>query len=283
MDLQSLFSPSTRWATTDEMDSRVHGVVKKPESLNYRTFKPEPLGLVDEDIFGKLSIEGDEPKAQFQHVRDVFQSEDVDPDSPLASRFGEILLPIPVVHPLYVTRDRDSIAAATGWSLKELDEVLAGRLVMERETGDLVAAEGDFDATLGGFATINAALGPDSQYTIERILVVPLLARPLVLIDDSVATSNLNDLYRRVLNRRNRYQRLVELNAPEIIIQSEERLLFESIMSLYDNANSPKTITNGTDPLLSLMDLATHESDEQSTLEKLAARRAIEAMGFTLI
>lgn len=281
MDLQSLFSANARWATSDEMDSLVHGDVKEPESLDRRTFIPEPLGLFDEDIFGKLSIEGHEPKEQFQHVRDVFESEEVDEDSPLASRFGEILLPIPILHPHYITRDRDSIAAATGWSLAELDAVLAGRLGMEQDTGALVPPK-DYDLSiLTNVATINAVLGADSQYTIERVLVVPVLARPLVRIDKRFATSNLNDLYRRVINRRNRYQWLIEHSAPEIITRSEERMLFESIVSLYDNANLPKPITHRKNPLPSLMELATREG-ERSTLEKLAARRAIEAMGFTL-
>jgi DNA-directed RNA polymerase beta' subunit len=176
---------------------------------------------------------------------------------------------------------------------------------MEVETGDLGQYEELLEIeSLAGAAAIRHRLqarGEPTDVIIDRVLVVPAFTRPLVPLDEGrFATSDLNDLYRRVVNRKNRLARLLELDAPEIILRNEARLLQEALEQLFDNDHDEvQTVTNPDGkPLRSLSSLAWGEGaltrlnatavrapDLQSArLERgaLTALRSLEAMGFTV-
>jgi len=176
-----------------------HGEVKKPETLNYHTSKPEKQGLLCDDIFG-----------------------DVDDKIARATRLGRITLATPVVHPLL----EEALAEELGWSVADL-----------RATA---YCERDIDSGMGAAAI--AKLG-----TFEALITVlpvsPPALRPMVKLDGGRwATTDVTDLYRRVVNRNNRLARLTELNAPEIILRNEARMLQSAVETLFDNERRPKKV-----------------------------------------
>lgn len=196
-----------------DLDRICHGEVRKPETLNYRTFRPEPDGLFCEKIFGEVGVGPADREGFAEAMRAAFELLPKDPGAPMAprqrwSRFGQVTLAEPVVHPWL-----RAVAAA--------DEPASGALL-------------------------------------TAIPVLPAELRPLMPLEGGrFATSDLNDLYRRLVNRNNRLRRLVELDAPQVIIDNEIRMLHQAVDCLFQNGRGEvPAITNpGGEPLKSLSDL----------------------------
>lgn len=251
------------------------GVVLKPETINYRTFAPERSGLFCEAIFGEIRACpcGLEPKEDTRK-RDVAAGKTCGVcggRAPLAPdrrrRFGHIALALPVVHPWL----REQMAAAVGISRETLEQVLYGErwivvldgathprgTVLGEEAWYALSEELGADAGATGAAAISTLLG-GHRAILQAIPVLPPHLRPMVpLSGGRLSTSDVTDLYRRVINRNNRLRRLLELNAPEIIIRNETRMLQEAVEALFDNRRQGRIVT-GPDrrALRSLADMA---------------------------
>ncbi|MFN0249591.1 MAG: hypothetical protein ACKV2T_22085 [Kofleriaceae bacterium] len=240
------------------------GAVTKPETVNYRTMLPEAGGLFSIEAFG----EGDAfPNRENLARTDAW-------DHVRATTFARIDLPVPLIHPL-------AIATAT-------DEV-AERLAMSVAT--LRATHSDEDARTALHARFDH---PDVVPLLVRsLLVLPAYLRPMVPLDGGRwATSDVNDLYRRVINRANRLRRLLELAAPAIIRVNEERMLYDAVDSLFANELRDAQVTDPDDrPLVSLWGfsgddrcdaLAEHERHAPLTSRRQMQLAAIRAMGLEL-
>ncbi|HEV7557903.1 MAG TPA: hypothetical protein VGO00_20695, partial [Kofleriaceae bacterium] len=211
---------------SDAICERMRGVVTKPETLNYRTFQPERHGLFCQDIFGPLG------------------SED------RGTRLGRIEFPCPCVHPWAIP----AIATLLALPPKDVDAILAGQRTLAGDPPESWHDTGGF-AIHGGLAALDVLSLADSSgdrgdlvrrfvaagrhprlLCFESWPVLPPDLRPLVPLDGNRwATSDLNDLYRRLINRTNRTRRLVELNAPEEILINEARMLQEALDTLVEN------------------------------------------------
>jgi DNA-directed RNA polymerase beta' subunit len=190
--------------------------VKKPETIDYRTGRPEPHGLFSEEIFGVGSLE--EP---------LLAPEDL-VTATRASTFGRIVLPVPLVHPLAIAHAPDDVAERARISRAELAALAA---YTEPERTQLVEL---LERTDQGRAIV-----------IRELPVLPPSLRPMVKLDGGRwAISDLNDLYRRVINRANRLRRLLELSAPEVILSNEQRVLSSALRCLFENEDCPDPITD---------------------------------------
>ncbi|MCC7065341.1 MAG: DNA-directed RNA polymerase subunit beta', partial [Planctomycetes bacterium] len=307
-------------ASPDKIREWSHGEVKKPETINYRTFKPERDGLFCAKIFGPVKdYECNCGKYKRMKHRGVVCEKcgvEVIQSKVRRERLGHISLATPVAHIWFLKSLPSRIGNLLDISLKELEKVLyceAYVVTDPRETGlalgELLTEEryqkaleefGD-DAFLAGMgadairellrkldvhsmsellrAEMKEATSEAKRKKIAKRLkvveafresgnkpewmmldvipVIPPDLRPLVPLDGGrFATSDLNDLYRRVINRNNRLKRLQELNAPEIIIRNEKRMLQEAVDALFDNGRRGKTITGPNKrPLKSLSDM----------------------------
>lgn len=296
-----------------------HGEVKKPETINYRTFKPERDGLFCAKIFGPVKdYECNCGKYKRMKHRGVVCEKcgvEVIQSKVRRERLGHIALAAPVAHIWFLKSLPSKIGSILDMTLKELERILyfesyavvesseehlpVGSILSEDQyrkamedypdrfrvgigaeaIREMLAAL-DLDAlseTLRqemretGSATRRAKLGKrlnvveafrDSGNRPEWMIltVIPVLPpdlRPLVPLEGGrFATSDLNDLYRRVINRNNRLKRLLELDAPDIIIRNEKRMLQEAVDVLFDNGRRGRTITGpGKRPLKSLSDM----------------------------
>jgi DNA-directed RNA polymerase subunit beta' len=294
------------------------GEVKKPETINYRTFKPERDGLFCAKIFGPVKdYECNCGKYKRMKHRGVVCEKcgvEVIQSKVRRERLGHIELATPVAHIWFLRSLPSRIGALLDFSLKELERVLYCEAHMVIDAGNSSLEEGSiinedkfqqvtkdgsqFTAGMGGeairdrlkridvdllarqlrkemkAATSEAARAKLSKrlkvveafrdsgnkpdwMMLEVIPVIPPELRPLVPLDGGrFATSDLNDLYRRVINRNNRLKRLMELNAPEIIIRNEKRMLQEAVDALFDNGRRGKTFTGPNKrPLRSLSDM----------------------------
>lgn len=296
------------------------GEVKKPETINYRTFKPERDGLFCAKIFGPVKdFECNCGKyKRMKHRGAVCEKCGVEviPSKVRRERLGHIDLATPVAHIWFLRSLPSRIGAAVDMTLKEVERVLyyesyvvvdpkdtdlkVGELINEETYHKTIETFGvdSFRAYMGAegirellkecdLAETSATLRADMEATaseakkkriakrlkvIEAFLhsgdrpewmildVVPVLPpdlRPLVPLDGGrFATSDLNDLYRRVINRNNRLKKLMELNAPEIIIRNEKRMLQEAVDALFDNGRRGRVITGQNKrPLKSLSDM----------------------------
>jgi len=296
-----------------------YGEVRKPETINYRTFKPERDGLFCAKIFGPVKdyecLCGKYKRLKHRGVVCEKCGVEVTQSKVRRERMGHIELASPVAHIWFLKSLPSRIGLMVDMTLRDLERVLyfeafvvvdPGMTPLER--GQLMTNEmylealeqyGDeFDARMGAEAilellkTIELASetakvraeieGTTSETKIKRLTkrlkllesfiesgnnpqwmvltVLPVLPpdlRPLVPLDGGrFATSDLNDLYRRVINRNNRLRRLLELNAPDIIVRNEKRMLQESVDALLDNGRRGRAIT-GTNkrPLKSLADM----------------------------
>ncbi len=296
-----------------------YGEVRKPETINYRTFKPERDGLFCAKIFGPVKdyecLCGKYKRLKHRGVVCEKCGVEVTQSKVRRERMGHIELASPVAHIWFLKSLPSRIGLMVDMTLRDLERVLyfeafvvvdPGMTPLER--GQLMTNEmylealeqyGDeFDARMGAEAilellkTIDLATetakvrteieGTTSETKIKRLTkrlkllesfvesgnnpqwmvltVLPVLPpdlRPLVPLDGGrFATSDLNDLYRRVINRNNRLRRLLELNAPDIIVRNEKRMLQESVDALLDNGRRGRAIT-GTNkrPLKSLADM----------------------------
>ncbi len=306
-------------ASPDMIRSWSYGEVKKPETINYRTFKPERDGLFCAKIFGPIKdyecLCGKYKRLKHRGVVCEKCGVEVTQTKVRRERMAHIELASPVAHIWFLKSLPSRIGLMLDMTLREIERVLyfeaftvvdPGMTPLERcqllsDEGYLDAIEqyGDeFDARMGAEAVFEMLRtmdlraevmkvreeidGTNSETKIKRLskrlkllesflesgnrpewmvlTVLPVLPpdlRPLVPLDGGrFATSDLNDLYRRVINRNNRLRRLLELNAPDIIVRNEKRMLQESVDALLDNGRRGRAIT-GTNkrPLKSLADM----------------------------
>lgn len=297
-----------------------YGEVKKPETINYRTFKPERDGLFCAKIFGPVKdYECNCGKYKRMKHRGIVCEKcgvEVIQSKVRRERLGHISLATPVAHIWFLKSLPSRIGNLLDISLKDLERVLycvshivldpgttglkKGEIITEERCEKLLDEFPDEDVKVGmGAEAIRELLeqldveematrlraemkeatseakrkkivkrlkvveaflgsGNEPQWMILRnIPVLPPDLRPLVPLDGGrFATSDLNDLYRRVINRNNRLKRLLELHAPEIIIRNEKRMLQEAVDALFDNGRRGKVITGPNKrPLKSLSDM----------------------------
>src|SRR5256885_508432 len=307
-------------ASPEKIRQWSHGEVKKPETINYRTFKPERDGLFCAKIFGPVKdYECNCGKYKRMKHRGVVCEKcgvEVIQSKVRRERLGHINLATPVAH-IWVLKSLPSrIGNLLDITLKDLEKVLycesyvvvdpkdspfvRGELLSEDKYHKALEELGEdaFSAGMGGEAVVQLLKQIDVKQLSEQlrkemkeatsdakrkklakrlkvvdsflesgnspewmmldvIPVIPPDLRPLVPLDGGrFATSDLNDLYRRVINRNNRLKRLQELNAPDIIIRNEKRMLQEAVDALFDNGRRGKTITGPNKrPLKSLSDM----------------------------
>jgi DNA-directed RNA polymerase subunit beta' len=306
-------------ASPDMIRSWSFGEVKKPETINYRTFKPERDGLFCAKIFGPIKdyecLCGKYKRLKHRGVVCEKCGVEVTQTKVRRERMAHIDLASPVAHIWFLKSLPSRIGLMLDMTLREIERVLyfeafvvvdpgmtpleRGQLMTDEMYLDAIEQYGDeFDARMGAEAvrqmlsTIDLQRevlqvredinGTRSETKIKRLskrlkllesfiesgnkpewmvmTVLPVLPpdlRPLVPLDGGrFATSDLNDLYRRVINRNNRLRRLLELNAPDIIVRNEKRMLQESVDALLDNGRRGRAIT-GTNkrPLKSLADM----------------------------
>src|SRR5579883_571386 len=307
-------------ASPEMVRSWSHGEVKKPETINYRTFKPERDGLFCAKIFGPTKdYECNCGKYKRMRHRGVVCEKcgvEVIQSKVRRERMGHIDLATPVAHIWFLKSLPSRIGTLLDMTLKELEKVLyfesyvvidpgttslqERELLSEARYRKLVEEHGPdaFRAGMGAEAIrellrrldieklfvdlrvemkeatsearrkkISKRLKVISAFKnsgnkpewmiLEVIPVIPPDLRPLVPLDGGrFATSDLNDLYRRVINRNNRLKRLMELNAPDIIIRNEKRMLQEAVDALFDNGRRGRAITGPNKrPLKSLSDM----------------------------
>ncbi len=286
-ELVSLFPEGTRAATQLEYEQTSQGSVLKPETLNYRTFRPEPDGLYDEEIFGPLTY-SDDPQEQVEALKGRFRRRELDPNDPLSKQFGYIWT-MRMVNPLIWTRAPELIVERTGLELDTITGLVSGELVYEYDTGEFIEPGGAFGPTTSGIFALTQQLRGYPDMIIDRVHVLPVAARPLATNDKGyLSTNGINDLYRRVINRRNRLQRIIEMGAPDLVVNNEQRMMFDATCALFDNGSLRTKLTDPDQrPLPSLMDLidfdALIEFDATASAVKhtsLQAQRALEALGF---
>jgi DNA-directed RNA polymerase subunit beta' len=306
-------------ASPDMIRSWSYGEVKKPETINYRTFKPERDGLFCAKIFGPVKdyecLCGKYKRLKHRGVVCEKCGVEVTQSKVRRERMGHIELASPVAHIWFLKSLPSRIGLMLDMTLREIERVLyfeafvvidagmtslqRGQLLTDEMYLEAIEEHGDeFDARMGAEAiyellrTLDLAsevakvreemAGTSSETKIKRLskrlkllesfiesgnkpewmvlTVLPVLPpdlRPLVPLDGGrFATSDLNDLYRRVINRNNRLRRLLELNAPDIIVRNEKRMLQEAVDALLDNGRRGRAIT-GTNkrPLKSLADM----------------------------
>ncbi|MGA7965652.1 MAG: DNA-directed RNA polymerase subunit beta', partial [Gammaproteobacteria bacterium] len=283
-----------------------HGEVKKPETINYRTFKPERDGLFCSRIFGPIKdYECNCGKYKRMKHRGIVCEKcgvEVIQSKVRRERMGHITLAAPVAHVWFLKALPSKVGNLLDLTLKDLERVLyfeAHIIVDPKDTPlqkggvltdeQLLQAREDFghrfDAGIGAEAIQRMLADLDldrlsedlrvemsgskseakrkkltkrlkiidafkesknkPEWTILNVIpVLPPDLRPLVPLDGGrFATSDLNDLYRRVINRNNRLKRLLELNAPDIIVRNEKRMLQESVDVLFDNGRRGKVVT----------------------------------------
>ena len=305
-------------ASPDEIRSWSYGEVKKPETINYRTLKPERDGLFCERIFGPTK-DWECHCGKYKRIR--YKGKVCDKCGVLVTRskvrrerMGHIELAAPVSHIWYFRGIPSRMALIMDIPAKSIEKVLyfaayivtdqgdtpleAGTLLTEKDYKDMREKyENEFEAGIGAEAIrkllerinldemseqLHAGLETASGQKKLRILkrlevceafrasgnrpewmiltVVPVIPpdiRPMVQLDGGrFAASDLNDLYRRVINRNNRLRKLMELSAPDIIIRNEKRMLQEAVDALIDNGRRGRTVTGPSSrPLKSLSDM----------------------------
>ena len=328
-DLLNLFKQQTQpeefdairigLASPDQIRAWSFGEVKKPETINYRTFKPERDGLFCAKIFGPVKdyecLCGKYKRLKHRGVVCEKCGVEVTQTKVRRERMGHIDLASPVAHIWFLKSLPSRIGLLLDMTLKDIEKVLyfesfivvdpgfttleRSKLLSDEEYLEAIEEHGDeFTALMGAEAVLELLRSIDLQTEAARLRtelsetgsetkikrlgkrlklvesflesgnrpewmimsVLPVLPpdlRPLVPLDGGrFATSDLNDLYRRVINRNNRLRRLLELNAPDIIVRNEKRMLQESVDALLDNGRRGRAIT-GTNkrPLKSLADM----------------------------
>ena len=295
------------------------GEVKKPETINYRTLKPEKDGLFCERIFGPTKDWechcGKYKRVRYKGIVCDRCGVEVTKSKVRRERMGHIELAAPVAHIWYFKGIPSRIALMLDISARNLEKVIyfASYIVTDKGTSGLVKAqvltEKEYHEAIEKYGkdSFKAEMGAEALYkllaevdldklseklkkelvnasevkkpkivkrldTVESfrlsnnrpewmimnvVPVIPPELRPMVQLDGGrFATSDLNDLYRRVINRNNRLKRLLELGAPEIIVRNEKRMLQESVDALIDNGRLGRPVTGaGNRPLKSLSDM----------------------------
>ncbi|MDB9796043.1 DNA-directed RNA polymerase subunit beta', partial [Pelagibacteraceae bacterium] len=307
-------------ASPEKIKSWSFGEIKKPETINYRTFRPEKDGLFCARIFGPVKdyecLCGKYKRMKFRGIICEKCGVEITKSNVRRERMGHIDLACPVAHIWFLKSLPSRIALAIDMKLKDVERVLyfESFIVVEPglttlKKGDLISeeqlikaqeefGEDAFEAGIGAEAVREILINLDlvkeqkklrtaletikSKVTEERTIkrlklvesfidsgnkpewmilttvpVIPPELRPLVPLDGGrFATSDLNDLYRRVINRNNRLKRLLDLKAPHIIVRNEKRMLQESVDALFDNGRRGRVITGtGKRPLKSLAEM----------------------------
>ncbi len=308
-----------RLASPEEILKWSRGEVKKPETINYRTFKPEKDGLFCERIFGPVKDWecgcGKYKKVKHRGITCDRCGVEITESKVRRERMGCIRLAVPVTHIWFFKTTPSCIGNLLDLSIRVLERIIyfENYIVMdpgdtklekmqtltEDEYQDARSEYGDrFSAKMGAEAikmlleeididALSAELHAQFQTTtslqsrakaikrlkvveairkstnnpawmvLDVIPVIPPDLRPLVPLEGGrYATSDLNDLYRRVINRNNRLKRLIELRAPEVILRNEKRMLQEAVDALFDNGRHGRTVLGaGNRPLKSLSDM----------------------------
>ncbi len=307
-------------ASPERILSWSYGEIKKPETINYRTFKPERDGLFCARIFGPIKdyecLCGKYKRMKYRGVVCEKCGVEVTLQKVRRERMGHIELASPVAHIWFLKSLPSRIGLMLDMTLRDLEQILYfekyvviepgltelsyGQLLGEEEFLDAQDQFGAdaFTAGIGAEAIREMLVAIDLQATADQLRedlkeatgelkpkkiikrlkvvesflesgnrpewmiltvlpVIPPELRPLVPLDGGrFATSDLNDLYRRVINRNNRLKRLIELRAPDIIVRNEKRMLQESVDALFDNGRRGRVITgNNKRPLKSLSDM----------------------------
>ena len=307
-------------ASPEKIKSWTYGEIKKPETINYRTFRPEKDGLFCARIFGPIKdyecLCGKYKRMKFRGIICEKCGVEVTKSNVRRERMGHINLATPVAHIWFLKSLPSRISLTVDMKLKEVERVLyfesfiviepgltplkKYQLLDEEELAKYQDEYGEeaFTAGIGAEAilemlkslnleeekallikTINETkskvaeersikrlkliesfieTGNKPEWMILTVIpVIPPELRPLVPLDGGrFATSDLNDLYRRVINRNNRLKRLIDLKAPHIIVRNEKRMLQESVDALFDNGRRGRVITGtGKRPLKSLAEM----------------------------
>jgi DNA-directed RNA polymerase subunit beta' len=306
-------------ASPEKIRSWSYGEVKKPETINYRTFKPERDGLFCAKIFGPIKdyecLCGKYKRLKHRGVICEKCGVEVTQAKVRRERMGHIELASPVAHIWFLKSLPSRLGMVLDMTLRDIERVLyfeayvvtepgmtplnKGQLLTEEDYLSKLEEYGDeFKAGMGAEGVRDLLKGIDLPAEVEKLRselsktssetkikkyakrlkvleaflksgirpdwmileVLPVLPpelRPLVPLDGGrFATSDLNDLYRRVINRNNRLKRLLELKAPDIIVRNEKRMLQESVDSLLDNGRRGKAMTGANKrPLKSLADM----------------------------
>ena len=307
-------------ASPERIRSWSFGEIKKPETINYRTFKPERDGLFCARIFGPIKdyecLCGKYKRMKYKGIVCEKCGVEVTVSKVRRERMGHIELAAPVAHIWFLKSLPSRIGLLLDMQLKQLERVLYFEAYIVIEPGltplekyqllnedELLEAQDEygedaFSAGIGAeavrrmledldlegekadllkeLAETKSELKPKKiikrlkvvesflesgnrpeWMILEVVPVIPPELRPLVPLDGGrFATSDLNDLYRRVINRNNRLKRLMELRAPDIIVRNEKRMLQESVDALFDNGRRGRTITGANKrPLKSLSDM----------------------------
>ena len=319
-ETQNFNSIKITLASPEKIKSWTYGEIKKPETINYRTFRPEKDGLFCARIFGPIKdyecLCGKYKRMKFRGIICEKCGVEVTKSNVRRERMGHINLATPVAHIWFLKSLPSRISLVIDMKLKEVEKVLyfenfiviepgltglkKNQLLSEEELIKYQDQYGEesFTAGIGAEAILEILKSIDlkiereklsksiketkSKVTEERnvkrlklidsfietgnkpewmilttIPVIPPELRPLVPLDGGrFATSDLNDLYRRVINRNNRLKRLIDLKAPDIIIRNEKRMLQESVDALFDNGRRGRVITGtGKRPLKSLAEM----------------------------
>jgi len=306
-------------ASPQQIRSWSYGEVKKPETINYRTFKPERDGLFCSKIFGPIKdyecICGKYKRMKHRGVVCEKCGVEVTLSKVRRERMGHIELAAPVAHIWFLKSLPSRLALALDLTLKDLERVLyfesfivmepgmtdleVGQLLTDEEYYEALETWGDeFDAGMGAesiqtllkdldlegaikdiqdempltkseaklkkyakrlklLKSFNESGNRPEWMVLEVLPILPPDLRPLVPLEGGrFATSDLNDLYRRVININNRLKRLLDLNAPDIITRNEKRMLQESVDALLDNGRRGRAVTGSNKrPLKSLADM----------------------------
>ena len=307
-------------ASPEKIHSWSFGEIRKPETINYRTFKPEKDGLFCARIFGPTKdyecLCGKYKRMKYKGVVCEKCGVEVTVTRVRRERMGHIELAAPVAHIWFLKSLPSRISTMLNMTLKEIERILyfesfvvtepgltslAERQILSEEEyldAQTEFREDSFTAGIGAESVREMLMNLDLEAEVERtrfdmtetgselklkklskrlklleafitsgnrpewmiLTVVPVIPpelRPLVPLDGGrFATSDLNDLYRRVINRNNRLKRLIELRAPDIIVRNEKRMLQESVDALFDNGRRGRVITGANKrPLKSMSDM----------------------------
>ncbi len=319
-EAQNFNSIKITLASPEKIKSWTFGEIKKPETINYRTFRPEKDGLFCARIFGPIKdyecLCGKYKRMKFRGIICEKCGVEVTKSNVRRERMGHINLATPVAHIWFLKSLPSRISLVVDMKLKEVERVLYFENFIVIEPGltglkknqllgeeELIKYQDDFgeeaftagigaEAILEILKSINLEDERESliksiketkskvseERSIKRLKliesfietgnkpewmilttvpVIPPELRPLVPLDGGrFATSDLNDLYRRVINRNNRLKRLMDLKAPDIIVRNEKRMLQESVDALFDNGRRGRVITGtGKRPLKSLAEM----------------------------
>ncbi len=317
---QNFSSIKITLASPEKIKSWTYGEIKKPETINYRTFRPEKDGLFCARIFGPIKdyecICGKYKRMKFRGIICEKCGVEITKSNVRRERMGHINLATPVAHIWFLKSLPSRISLTVDMKLKEVERVLYFESFIVMEPGltnlkknqllseeELVKyqdqyGEEAFTAGIGAEAILEILkainlkdekelliktiketkskvaeersikrlkliesfieTGNKPEWMILTVIpVIPPELRPLVPLDGGrFATSDLNDLYRRVINRNNRLKRLIDLKAPDIIVRNEKRMLQESVDALFDNGRRGRVITGtGKRPLKSLAEM----------------------------